>query len=124
MPHRYKMIHILTNLYCYCTSPKLIATVALSGMVLAQEIPPTMDWAKLPIEVACVGALFWVTTRTMPSLFEKQINAQKEQQEKYHSSLDNVLKTQEAAFDKLTTAITAKVDHQSAITQKLLEGRC
>ena len=123
MPHRYKMIHPLTSLYYYCTSPKLIATVALSGMVLAQEIPPTMDWAKLPIEVACVGALFWVTTRTMPSLFEKQITAQKEQQEKYHSSLDNVLKTQEAAFDKLTTAITARVDHQAELTQRLLEGK-
>ena len=100
------------NLCTNCTHPKVIATAAFSGMVLAQEIPPTMDWAKLPIEVACVGALFWVVTRTMPSLFDKQLEAQKQQHDKYTSSLNEVVKTQESSFKELTTAITSKVDAQ------------
>ena len=115
-----KMLSSLLNwLYC-CTQPKMVATVAFGGMILAQEIPTQFDWAKLPIETACVGALFWVATRTMPALFERQIAAQQTQHEKYRTDLSDILKTQETAFDKLATALTNKVDKQVDLMQKMI----
>lgn len=118
------MLNYLLTFYACCMSPKVIATAALSGVVLAQEIPPGMDWAKLPIEVACVGALFWVVTRTMPNLFDKQIEAQKQQHDKYASSLGDVLKTQENSFATLAEAITAKVDAQMELIRRCRGGDC
>lgn len=100
-------------------APKVVAASSLAGVILAQEIPTQFEWAKLPLEIACVGALFWVVTRTMPSLFEKQITAQQAQAQEYQKDLTHILENQKAAFEGLSSAITSKVEVMTSVIKEV-----
>lgn len=100
-------------------APKVVAASSFVGIILAQEIPTQFEWAKLPLEIACVGALFWVVTRTMPSLFEKQITAQQQQALEHQKELSSILDNQKTSFEGLSSAITSKVEIMTSLVKEL-----
>jgi hypothetical protein len=100
--------------------PFIVAWSSVGGVIFAQELPPMMEWAKLPLEVICVGALSYIAIKVWPAQLRAQIEAQQQQQANHSQQLDKVLSTHRQAHSDLASALTDKMECQTKVLESAI----
>lgn len=88
---------------------RLVIGGAAGSVLIAQELFSLPEWAKLSVSMACLLVLAYVVIRTIPSLFQSQIEAQNEQRRHHAETIDKVC----TVHRETTAEVCRKIDEQS-----------
>ena len=112
--------NFLPRSHCQMWIPRIVSGVALTGLLIAQEIPSPGDWTKAPVEVICALALAWVACVTFPKMNEKHREEREKRDKDNKEHLDRVLDSHTLAHKQMSVMMGEKLQQQTETLSRVI----